>query len=282
MKKNCMRIAAFGAALTFSCFCAHAQGQNDKSVEEIHRGVDGIDASVHAGVDEGAVRAPDQPQAPAKPPATYSRWGIQPLSNSTGNASSTASWNGPVKNSGNASNNASGNTNSGISGEDPSAEQLPDTRYWPAFSVGPQQPSTPDDWSTRTKGHTANAANRFNYEKPAMQLGSYSSLEIGQGAEHAAGTSVRKTAVPALPQPQQPDGLSSPFRGKQFGETSDTFSGTSLFSVPTFSPAREQLPASRRKKHPKEILDNKHPHAAVGLSNGREKPRRSLPTSKSN
>ncbi len=307
MKKNCISIAAFGAVITCFCLCARAQdqNQNDKSVKEIRRGVDGVDASVHAGVDEGAVRSPDQPQSPAKPPATYSRWGIQPKDNSTGNASSTAFWNGLGKSFGNASNSAFENANSGVSGDDPGTEQIPATRYWPmrggvdeasfgamksgtslgsqpALSAGAQQPAITVDWSDRTNDHTPNMSNNLNYEKPAMRPDSFSSLEIGVGVGYPAGISVRKTVVPALPQRQQPDGFSSPFRGMQFGETSDTFSATSLFSVPTFSTTREQLPTTRRKTHPKEILDSKHGHAAAGLSNGRGKSRRSLPTTKSN
>jgi hypothetical protein len=67
--------------LIFGCwvalaFCGNAGAQDTNRVPDMDQSVRGVDASVHVGLDEIALQPPPPPQAPVKPPATYSHWGI--------------------------------------------------------------------------------------------------------------------------------------------------------------------------------------------------------------
>src|SRR5712692_381076 len=72
--KTYLSILACLTTLVISCGIARAQ--DGKRVPEMNQGVDAVDASAHAGVDEVTVQAPQPSQEPVKPPTTYSRWGI--------------------------------------------------------------------------------------------------------------------------------------------------------------------------------------------------------------
>ena len=54
------------------------RAQDSKRVPDLNQGVEAVDASVHAGVDEITVQDPQPAQEPLKPPTTSSHWGFAP------------------------------------------------------------------------------------------------------------------------------------------------------------------------------------------------------------
>ncbi len=299
--KRCALYAAFGAALIFPC--GGIRAQDDKSVHEIQRGVDAVDASVHAGVDDRASLAPQPDQAPpAKAPATYSHWGFNNSSGVSGNAPANASAKKSGDETGNISSPESGSgagsgarfgqfpatqkfgtSNIGDAAQVAPEKDEPEEDFRPSFQAGARKSPDASVWSIRPSDPSATVAGDLNSQKPGTQPDLFPSFDAGRKTEFSAGTERAKTVVPTPPSPQ-PDGFSSPFHESPFGPASDTFSRASLFSVPAYSPRQERTAASKSKikSHAKTSLDTKHAPAAVGLSNGREKPRRSLQATKAN
>lgn len=250
-------VATCWTALVISCGSAFAQDMN--RVPDMKQGMDGVDASVHADVEERALQTPPPAQEPVKTQTTYSRWGI----NSSGQHPATRY--GPAHTSITTSVEASGD------GESPS-------NLSPFFQAG-ARPLASLVWSARSSDPTVKLANGGNSGKPERQPDPFNGLDIGR-TQYSTGLQRFKTIVPPLsPQPQA-DGFSTPFREERFGLASGSFFLPPAFPKTIYSSQRDRATASWSKSRTKKSLDSKHTGASAEISSAREKPGRSRLTTK--
>ena len=152
--KNQLLIVACGLSLFIPGGAVRAQ--DSKRVPDLNQGVEAVDASVHAGVDEITVQDPQPNQEPLKPPTTSSRWGFAP----SGQPPATQYW--PAR--------ASLATSTGAQSDVKSA--LPPTS--PSFQTGGQPPSS-TNWSARPGDPSLDSPTDGNTGKPAPQLNHFNS-----------------------------------------------------------------------------------------------------------
>jgi hypothetical protein len=197
--KNQLLILACGLSLVLPGGAARAQ--DSKRVPDLNQGVEAVDASVHAGVDEITVQDPQPTQEPLKPPPTpptaSSRWGFVP----SGQPPATQFW--PAR----ASMASSTGTQSDAKGA------LTPTN--PSYQAD-GQPRSSSSWSARPGDPSLNSQMEGNTDNPAPQLIPFHNFNPGSAKKALARSERFRTDAPPLStQPQvQFNGLSSPFSSR--------------------------------------------------------------------
>lgn len=240
-----------------------ARAQDSKRVPDLNQGVDAVDASVHAGVDEITVQEPQPTQEPLKPPTTSSRWGFAPSEQPP----ATQYW--PARASQAASTGTQSNVKTAL------------TPTSPPFQAGGQPPSS-TSWSALPGDPSFNSSMDGDTGNAAPQLSPFHNFNPGSAKKALARPERFRTDAPPLStQPQlQFNGLSSPFSSRpQSDGFSTPFSSqaeTDGFSTPfiqqqlesnitrissshSFSQASPSSKRDRPKMKPHEGLSHKTP-----------------------
>jgi hypothetical protein len=258
--KTGVLIVACLTTLTLSCDGACAQDRN--RVPDINQRVGAVDASVHTGVNDGALQEPQPSQEPIKLPTTYSRWTI----NFSGQPPATRYWAAHAKIT--------------TSAAPPGDGESPSTLNSPSFQAGPRPLASPV-WSARSSDSRVNLVNDdSNSGKPDRQPGLFHNLDINRTQNSSTGPQSLKTILPSLSSQPQGDGYSTPFHEKHFGLTSDSSFLPPVFPGLTFSSQRDRATANRRKSHPKKRPDSKGTGDIGGFYSNTESASRSRPTTK--
>jgi hypothetical protein len=211
--KNQLLIVACWLSLAIPSGVVRAQ--DSKRVPDLNQGVDAVDASVHAGVDEIAVQDPQPPQEPLKPPTMTIHWGFAP----SGQPPATQYW--PAR--------ASLATSSGTQSDAKSALNPASS----SFQAG-GQPTSSTSWSARPGDPSLNSSTDGNPGNPAPQLTPFNNFSPSPTKNALARPErFRIDAPPLTTQPQysgssspsssqpQVNGISSPFSSRS---QSDGFS----------------------------------------------------------
>ncbi len=229
-RKTHQSIAACLVILVFSCGVACAQDTN--RVPDINQGVDAADASVHAGVDETAMRAPQPSQEPVKPPTTYSRWGFI----SSSQPAATLYW--PVRAGIATSSEAPTN----------SASKLPYSKS--SFRAG-GAPATSTDWSARPGDPTLGSLSEGNSGNSAQQPSLSDNLTVRPMQNGLEGPQRLKTVLPSHPPEPQNEGFSTPFASRPwanaFSSPFSTNQSESIGSSHAFSPRLPQANSASKR-----------------------------------
>ena len=260
------------------------RAQDSKRVPDLNQGVDAVDASVHAGIDDIAVQDPQPSQEPLKPPTTpptaSSHWGFVP----SGQPPATQYW--PARASQAASTGTQSDVKSALTPTSPSVQ-------------ADGQPPSSTSWSARPGDPSLNSSIDGNTGNPAPQLSPFHNFNPSSAKKALARPErFRTDTTPLSTQPQlQFNGLSSPFSSRPQSEGFSTpFSSqaeTDGFSTPfmqrqlesnstRFSPSHsfsQASPSSKRARaevKPHERPSHKTPagnHAGVaaGLQSKPEK-----------
>jgi hypothetical protein len=247
-------ITAFWASVALSCASACAQDTN--RVPDIIQGVDAVDASVHSDSVERALQEPQPSKEHVKLPTTYSRWAF----NSSGQIPATQSWSVHTLITTPTAAPADGKSSSTFSS--------------PSFRAGAQPPASAG-WPSHATDNKIAPENDVSFRKSERQPRLFNNLDIGRTQNGSTGPERLKTSAPPISSLPQADGLSTPFREKEFGLASDSFPLQTVFPKTSFSSQRNQVTASRRKGYLKKSPYTKHTGAIRGSSNGRENPGRS-------
>lgn len=260
--KNHLLIVACWLSLVIPSATARAQDTN--RVPDLNKGVDAVDASVHAGLDEIAVQDPQHTQEPLKPPTTSSHWGFA----SSGQAPAAHYW--PAR--------ASLATSTGTQSDVKSAL----APIGPSFQAGGQPPSS--SWSARPGDPLPDSSIDDKTENPAPQLSPINKFSHSPVKNALVRPERFRTDPPPVStQPQlQFNGLSSPFSSRpQSDGFSTPFSSqteTDGFSTPfapqqlesndtrtsssrSFSQATLSLKRDHREVNPQERHSHKTPAA---------------------
>ena len=277
-------IVAGWTTMIISCGAAFAQ--DTSRVPDLNQGVDAVDASVHAGVEERGLLTPQPSQEPAKLPTTYSRWGF----NSSGQPPATQFW--PA--------------HSGTAASDPASDDGDSALIFssPSFRAG-GQPLSSTAQPARPSDPTLNSINGGNSRNPAQQQSHLNNLGAGPKQNGSTGPQHLKTVVPQIsPQPQA-DGFSSPFPPNQFNPkqvdpkqvgpnqfdpdkfdpnkfelNGPTYSSSRLFSQATFSSKRDRAEPKKHKRQSQKPLGSNHTGAVAGFQSKPERPAGSQLTNK--
>jgi hypothetical protein len=187
--KNQLMILACWLSLVIPSGAIRAQDTN--RVPDLNKGVDAVDASVHAGVDEITLQDPQPSQETLKPPTTSSHWGFA----SSGQPPATQYW--PAR--------ASLATSSGTQSDGKTA--LAPTS--PSFQAGGQQPPS-TRWSARPGDPSLNSSIDRNTGNPATQLSPFNNLSPSPAKNALARPERFRTDAPPLSTQRQFNGSSSP------------------------------------------------------------------------
>ena len=261
-------------------------------VPDMNQGVEGVDASVHSDVEEKGPLDQQPAQEPAKPPATYSHWGI----NSTGQPPATQYW--PARSSVPTSTPAQNDgkkvsplksRSSHVVGQPPPSSTLNDagsrsvTFSSPSFRAGGQQlsPSTAQDddkgsltsstsfragapappstvLSPSPGNPTLNSVDESNTGNPTRRQSLFNGFDTNSG-QNGLEHSQRLKSDPSSTSPDRViDGVLAPYSQYQSELNSTSYSTSRLFSQTT-SPSKRNLTAAKHPKHqPKKSLGNYH------------------------
>lgn len=193
--KNHLLISACWLSLVIPGGVVRAQDTN--RVPDLNQGVDAVDASVHAGVDEITVQDPQPAQEPLKPPTTSSRWGFAPSGQPPATQFRHA--------------RASIATSTGTQSDGKSAL----TPTGPSFQAAGQPPSS-TSWSVHPSDPSLDSPVDGNTGNPAPRLRPFNNISQ-QSAKNAHARPERfRTDAPSLStQPQSLfNGISSPFSSR--------------------------------------------------------------------
>jgi len=205
--KNHLLIPACWLSLVIPGGVVRAQDTN--RVPDLNQGVDAVDASVHAGVDEITVQDSQPSPAPLKPPTTSSHWGFT----ASGQPPATQFW--PAR--------ASLTTPTRTQSDDKTA--LPPTR--PSFQAGGQPPSS-TSWSARPGDPSLNSSTDGNPGNPAPQLSPFNNLSPSPAKNALARYERFRTDAPPLTTKPQFNGILPSFSSRQQGDgISSPFSSSS-------------------------------------------------------
>jgi hypothetical protein len=239
------------AAMALSCSLSRAQDTN--RVPDINQGVDAIDPSVQADVEEPVKEKPQPSEKQSKRPTTYSRWSFQ----SPGQPPATRFW--PIRNPNSA--NTVGTRSDGKSLLFHAETEPPASTSWPARGTDP----------------TVTLPSDGNSGKPRPRH--LDSFSVDRAEHTSRGRQPLKTTINPTSQQPELDRFSAPFHEKQFGLT-----GTSpiLNSFPktTFSSNQGSAKAKQHKRLEKKPVGSIHTDSIDRISNAQRKLRGSEPTSK--
>jgi hypothetical protein len=264
MKAQTLQLLSLTMALSY----ISVRAQDSNSIQRLNRDASGVDASIHAGVDEHQEAQP--PQEVGKRPTTSSSSYSHSLLQSGGEPPTARFW--PVQAAAPSAVTAPNEVKNGTRSS---------TIGGLSFRAGAQTPAS-SGLPAPTSIPTLTPPSDSNTEKIESSQGPFSSWSIGRSQNGLTGSQRFKTVVPQITPRSETGGFSAPFREKQFGLTSDSSSLSPAFPKTTFSSQWKQVTASRSSGYPKKSPDGKHTGAIVGLSDGRRKPGRSRLTTKAN
>jgi hypothetical protein len=232
--------------------CSLARGQDSNRVPDINQGVDAIDPSVQADVEEGVKEEPQAPEKLRKRPPTYSRWSFQ----SAGQPPATRFW--PVQAT--TSPATVGARSDGKSLLFHTETEPPASTSWPASGTNPTVTLPRDGNSGRLQ----------------KQPWHFDSLSVDRAQHASTGPKPSRTTINPPPQQPEIDRFSAPFHEKQFGLT-----GTSpipnSFAKTTFSSNQGSVKAKQRKRLEKKPARSIHADSIDRISNAKRKPGSSGP-----
>ena len=224
-------------SLAFALSCVPVRAQDPGAIQGINRDANGVDASVHASVDEHPPAEP--PQETSKRPTThadsYSHWGFA----SHGELPNTRFWPAPpstppadlpaVTTQTRAKSASRASAAGGVS-----------------FRAAGQTP-TSSTWLTHASDREMDPRSESNFEKVEPLLDPFHGLAAGWSRESTAQSSRLQIPVPWLPLQTETFGLPVPFRQDLFIPGDGLSSLPSPFRHITFSAPEERAEANRRK-----------------------------------
>jgi hypothetical protein len=259
MKAQTIKVLSLAMALSN----IPARAQDPGHIQGANWDANGVDASIHAGVDEHRQAQPLQKvgNGPTTSSGSYSHWVLGSISESP----TTRFW--PTQ--------VSISTPIAI----PSDDESPSTLNTLSFRAGAEPPA-----STDRPFHATNATIAPEREgvsaKFEWQPNPFHILAMVRTQKGSTGSQRLKTIVPPLSPRPHTDGFAVPFLENQFSLTSDSSSLPRAFSKTNFSSRRDGAAASRRESHPKKSRDRNHTGAIVGFHNNQERASRSRLTTK--
>jgi hypothetical protein len=225
MKAQTLQLLSLAIAIS----CIPVRGQDSTSVQGLNRDVNGVDASIHVGLDEHQEAQP--PQDVGKRPTTSVSPYSHPPFPSVGEAPTTLFW--PAQ--------ANLSTSIAI----PSDGKTRSTFGNPIFRAGAQSPVS-TRWSFHATDTKISRESDGDSGNLVRQPGSFHSLGIGRTEDDTIGPQPYKTKIPLLTPQRETAGFLVPFREKQFGLTSDSSSLPYPFPKFAFSSKRSTTKQHKR------------------------------------
>jgi len=252
-------------SLAFAFSSVPARAQDPGPIQGIHRDANGVDASVHASVDERPQAEPSQEarKRPTTPADSYSHWGFA----SHGELPNTPFWPAPpaappaVTTPARAKNAVRAPIAGGVS-----------------FRASGQTPAS-SAWPAHTSSTEMDPRSESNFEKVEPLPDPFQGLSSGWTAEDSEEPSRFTVVVPWLPWQPETTGLPGPFRQSAFGPAGGLSSLPSPFRHSTFSAGGNQAETNRLKNRPRKSQDEERAVGARGGRSEREKADRPGPSS---
>jgi hypothetical protein len=225
MKAQTLQLLSVAIALSY----IPALAQDSNSIQGLNWDANGVDASIHAGLDEHQEAQP--PQEVGKRPTTSSSSYSHSLFQFVGEPATTWFW--PAR--------ANISTSIAIPSDGKSLSTFSNA----IFRVGTPSP-VPTAWSFRATDTKIPQESEGNSGKLERKPNVLHSLGIGRTGDDSIGPQLYKAKVPTLtPQPETA-GFLAPFRKKQFGLTSDSISLP--YPVPLIAIPLKQATAKQHKR----------------------------------
>lgn len=280
------------------------RAQDSKRVPDMNQGVEAVDASVHAGLDEITVQDPQPAQVPLKPPTTSIHWGIA----SSGQPPATQYW--PARASLATTPGTRSDVKSALAPTSPSFKaggQLSPSTSWsarpgdPALdssidgnTASPAPPPTPiNNFSPSTAKSVLTRAERFKTDAPPLSTqpqlqfnGLMSPFSLRPQSDGISSPFSSRAESDGFSTPfssqTETDGFSTPFVPREVESSSKRISSAHSFSQTT-------LPSKRDRAEAKQPAGLSHKTPAVnragvvlGFQSKPEKSAQSRTTNKTN